>query len=336
MESKVNPTLIGVFILATLALGLGGVFFLSDGTLSHQSTRFILFFEGDVKGLQVGSPVNFRGVKIGKVESMSITYFKESKEFRIPVIIGIDDRRVGIDGVHTGSGVLIGLGDLIKQGLRARLNLQSLVTGKLEIELDFHPKTPVRLVNSNSEYPEIPTIQSSLERIATALEAMPIERITQRLSGILDNIDKMAASGELTQLKDSLVQTIYRLDSVSQQLQQVAPKLIDSSVNTLADTQQMLTEITKTATRSQQLITETEGRLVEAFASWERTMAGGEATFSQLEEVASSAKRVLNQDSPIMTELSVTLRELGAAARAIRLMSEYLERHPEALLRGKQ
>ncbi|MEW8430010.1 MAG: MCE family protein, partial [gamma proteobacterium symbiont of Ctena orbiculata] len=109
MQSKVSPTLIGLFVLATLGLGLGAIFFLSDGGLTHQSTRFILFFESDVKGLQVGSPVNFRGVRVGKVESMSITYYKQRQEFRIPVIIGIDDARVGIDGVHTGSGVLIGL-----------------------------------------------------------------------------------------------------------------------------------------------------------------------------------------------------------------------------------
>ncbi|MBT2969405.1 MAG: hypothetical protein B6D72_11800 [gamma proteobacterium symbiont of Ctena orbiculata] len=336
MQSKVSPTLIGLFVLATLALGLGAIFFFSDGGLSHQSTRFILFFESDVKGLQVGSPVNFRGVRVGKVESMSITYYKESQEFRIPVIIGIDDARVGIDGVHTGSGVLIGLDELIKQGLRARLNLQSLVTGKLEIELDFHPNTPIRLVSTNSEYPEIPTVQSGIEKIASALEAVPIERITQRLTEILDNIEQMAASGELTRLKDSLIQIIYRLDSVTQQLHQVTPQLIDSSVNTLADAQQMMTEITETATQSQQLLAETEGRLAEAFTSWEQTMAGGEATFTQIGSVASSADRLLNQDSPLMNELSVTLRELGAAARSIRLMSEYLERHPEALLRGKQ
>ncbi|MEW8428854.1 MAG: hypothetical protein AB2615_04000, partial [Candidatus Thiodiazotropha sp.] len=119
-----------------------------------------------------------------------------------------------------------------------------------------------------AEYPEIPTIQSSMEKFATALEAVPIERITQRLSEILDNIDQMAASGELTRLKDSLIQIIYRLDSVTQQLHKVAPQLIDSSVNTLADAQQMMTEITRTATQSQQLIAETEGRLAEAFTSW--------------------------------------------------------------------
>jgi paraquat-inducible protein B len=319
-----------------MGLGLSAIFLLSDGSLSHKSTRFILFFESDVKGLHVGSPVNFRGVRVGKVESMSITYFKESREFRIPVIIGIDDSRVGIDGVHTGSGVLIGLDDLIEQGLRASLNLQSLVTGKLEIELDFHPDTPVRLVNAKSEYREIPTIQSSMERIATALETVPFERIMKRLSGMLDEIDRMAASGEFERLKTSMVQIIQRLDSVTQQLHQIAPQLIDDSSNTLAEAQVMLKEITKTATLSQQLITDTEGQLAKAFTSWEQTMADGEATFSQLGQAASSADKVFRQDSPVMSELTTTLHELGAAARSIRNMSEYLERHPEALLRGKQ
>ncbi len=336
MQSKVNPTLIGLFVLVSLALGVVGLLLLSDGRLSHQSTRFILFFESDVKGLQVGSPVNFRGVRIGNVESMSITYFKESQAFRIPVIIAVDDTRVGIDGVQTGSGVLIGLDELIRQGLRARLDLQSLVTGKLEIVLDFQPDTPIRLIDVPSEYPQIPTVQSSMEKLATALEAMPVERIMHRLSGILDTIDQMAASGELERLKVSLVQIVQRLDSVTQQLQQFSPQLIEGSADTIKDARAMLKEVTETAIQSQRLITDTEGRLAKAFGSWDKTMASGEATFSTLEQAASSADRVLGQESPLMTELSLTLRELGAAARSIRIMSEYLERHPEALLRGKQ
>jgi paraquat-inducible protein B len=336
MQSKVSPTLIGLFVVLSLGLGVSAIFLLSDGGLSHKATRFILFFEGDVKGLQVGSPVNFRGVRVGKVESMSITYFKEGRKFRIPVIIGIDDSRVGIDGIHTGSGVLIGLDDLIEQGLRARLNLQSLVTGKLEIELDFHPDTPVRLVNAKSEYREIPTIQSNMERIATALETVPFERIMKRLSGMLDEIDRMVASGEFERLKTSLLQVIQRLDSVTLQLHDITPKLIDDSQDTLADARVMLKEVTKTATLTQQLITNTEGRLATALGAWDQTMANGDAALSQLGQAASSADKLFGQDSPLIRELTATLGELGAAARSIRHMSEYLERHPEALLRGKQ
>ncbi|MCU7933354.1 MAG: MCE family protein [Candidatus Thiodiazotropha sp. (ex Dulcina madagascariensis)] len=336
MLSKVNPTLIGGFVLASLVLGLSAVFLLSNGALSHQATRFILFFESDVKGLQVGSPVNFRGVKIGQVESMSITYFQESQAFRIPVIIGIDDSRVGIDGVQTSSGGLIGLEELIRQGLRARLNLQSLVTGKLEIELDFHPQTPIRLVSTNQDYPEIPTIQSSMEKIATALEAIPIERITQRLSEILDGIDKMMANGEPKQLMASLIQSTGRLERVSQQLLQATPNLLKRSADTLADTQRLLDELTQAAIHSQAIIASTEVRLEKAFASWERTMASGDEAFAKLGQAGVSADEIMQRDSPLMSEMTAALRELGAAARSIRIMSEYLERHPEALLRGKQ
>ncbi|MCU7890802.1 MAG: MCE family protein [Candidatus Thiodiazotropha sp. (ex Ustalcina ferruginea)] len=336
MQSKINPALIGFFVLATLVLGLGSVFLLSNGGLSHQSTRFILFFESDVKGLQVGSPVNFRGVNVGKVESMSITYLQQNNEFRIPVIIGIDDTRVGFDGVKISGGGLIGLDELIEQGLRARLNLQSLVTGKLEIELDFHPDSPVRLVSTDNNYPEIPTIQSSMERIATAIESMPIERITHRLAEILDGIDQMVESGELLRLKASLIQVTQRLESVTEQLLQDTPKLLEGTANTLEDAQVMLAEVTRTAIQSQKMIAVTEGKLGQAFTSWEQTMASGNAAFSRLGQVATSADKILSQDSPVMNEMTVTLRELGAAARSIRIMSEYLERHPEALLRGKQ
>jgi paraquat-inducible protein B len=51
---------------------------------------------------------------------------------------------------------------------------------------------------------------------------------------------------------------------------------------------------------------------------------------------AAAVDELINQDSPLMNNLVRTLDELAAAARSIRIMAEYLERHPEALLRGKQ
>lgn len=329
MQSKISPTLIGSFVLASLLLGLGSLFVFSNGSLAHKSTQFILFFEGDVKGLQVGSPVNFRGVKVGQVESMSITYFHESQMFRIPVVIGIQDARVEVDGVVTSQTGKLELDQLIEQGLRARLNLQSLVTGKLEIELDFMPDTPIRLVSEDARYPEIPTIQSGMEKLATAIERIPVERITQRLSEILDTIDGMLADGEFKRLMSSLVLISKRLDEVSQLLAEQAPVLLNNSNATLTEARVMIADVSDTAKQTQSLIAATDKNLSSAFSSWDRA-------FTQVGETAESADQVLSQDSELMSQLSMTLRELGNAARSIRIMSEYLERHPEALLRGKQ
>jgi paraquat-inducible protein B len=336
MPSKVSPTLVGFFVLASLVLGLGAVFVFSGSKLSHEATRFILYFEGDVKGLQVGSPVNFRGVKVGQVERMSITYSRDSQTFRIPVIIGIEDERVKVDGVMTDEVGKLDLKDLIQQGLRARLNMQSLVTGKLEVELDFQPDTPIRLVDSDSPYPEIPTVQSGMEKLATAIEQLPIERITQRLSEMLDTIDQLAEQGDFKRFLGAMTRIADRLDHVTEVLDHQAPAILKNSNLTLRQAQQSLDEIRQTAIQTRALIGQAEKGLTRAFDNWDRTLASGDKAFHQVDDVAKSANQLLNQDSEVMGQMKAALGELGAAARSIRIMSEYLERHPEALIRGKQ
>ncbi|MEJ2620515.1 MAG: MlaD family protein [Candidatus Thiodiazotropha sp.] len=336
MQTKLSPTLIGSFVLLSLVLGVGALFMLSNGSLSQHATQFILYFEGDVKGLQVGSPVNFRGVKVGQVESMSISYSQESQAFRIPVVIGIQDARVEVEGVVTNEQGMLKLDSLIQQGLRARLNLQSLVTGKLEIELDFMPETPIRLINEDHRYPEIPTVQSSMEKLATAIDQIPVERITQRLSEILDSVDEMMGKGEFKQLTASLLLIAQRLDQVSLLLAEQAPRLLANSDTLLVDAQAMVGELSKAAKQTQHLVAKTETNLTSAFSQWEQTMASGDATFSKAGDTVQSVDHLLKSDSELMNQLTQSITELGRAARSIRIMSEYLERHPEALLRGKQ
>jgi paraquat-inducible protein B len=337
-QEKVNPALIGAFVLGAILLGLATVFYLSGGGLSGQtSKRFILYFESDIKGLQVGAPVNFRGVKIGQVESMQIAYDSRTKAFRIPVVITIDKGKVVFDGEERESEGLFNHQEMIQQGLRARLNLQSLVTGKLEIQLDFEPESELRLVGSGEDkYPEIPTSQSNLEKIASAIEEIPIKRITQRVSEILDTIDRTFGGGEIPRMVESLVQASERLASLTLQLESQTPKLVSSSQQTMDEVQLLIKELNKTTQDTHQLILTSEQRLDKAFASWDDTMASGEKTFDQVRQVAASADQIINQDAPLVREMRDAIREFKQAARSIRVMAEYLERHPEALLRGKQ
>jgi paraquat-inducible protein B len=328
--------MIGGFVLGAMLLGLAAVFYLSGGGFGSHSQKFILYFEGDIKGLQVGSPVNFRGVRIGQVESMRIAYERQSHEFRIPVIVSIDSSKVGFDGDPSLGGKAFHLQSLIEQGLRARLNLQSLVTGKLEIELDLAPETEVRLVGRGGTYPEIPTVQSNLEKLANAFEELPMKRIVRRVSEILDTIDQIVSDGEIPKSIDRIIKVTRRLEAVSLQLEQETPKLFAGSQAALKDTQVLMGELTEAARETRQLIARAEGQLDDAFSSWDATMTSGESAFDQFRQVADSADQVISQESPLMTEMSSTLRELAAAARSIRVMSDYLERHPEALLRGKQ
>ncbi|MEJ2592452.1 MAG: MlaD family protein [Candidatus Thiodiazotropha sp.] len=335
-RGRANPSLIGAFVLAILLLGVGTVFLLSKSGFSSASSRYILYFQSDIKGLQVGSPVNFRGVKIGQVESMSITYDSRTRQFRIPVVISIDSRKVGFSGTQQAMHGLFELNTLIREGLRARLNLQSLVTGKQEIELDFAPDTEPRLIGGNAEYPEIPTVQSNLEKIASAFDELPMERITRRLSDLLDNLDKMLANGEGTTVIETFIRVTQRLDAISAQLDKQTPALLEGGRQALDESRTLMRELTAATRELQTVIHDSGPRIDSAFASWDRTMASGEAAFDQIKRTAGSADAVVRPESPLVSELSTALRELSAAARSIRLMSEYLERHPDALLRGKQ
>ncbi len=335
-QGKVNPGMIGAFVLGAILLGLGAVFYLSDSGFGSQRLKFILYFEGDIKGLQVGAPVNFRGVKIGQVESMSITYEKKTQQFRIPVIISIDGNKVDFDGEEQVMEQVLDLQALIKQGLRARLNMQSLVTGKLEIDLGLEPDSEVRLVGKDNPYPEIPTVESSMEKLANAFEELPLERITRQISELLDSFDEIAAAGEIPKMIERFITISQRLEAVSVQLEQEMPKLFVSSQQTLDETRGLLRELTEATQETRQLLGRSGKQLDTAFANWNTTLASGEATFEQVRQVAESANQTVRQDSPMMTELNAALREMTAAARSLRVMSDYLQRHPEALLRGKQ
>jgi paraquat-inducible protein B len=158
----------------------------------------------------------------------------------------------------------------------------------------------------------------------------------RRVSKILDSIDQIISDGEIPKTVGRFVLVTQRLEAVSQQIEQETPKLLASSQSTLDETRQLIGELNEAARETRQLIARTEGQLDDAFSSWDATMASGESAFEEFQQVAGSADQVISQDSPLVTEMSAALRELAAAARSIRVMSDYLERHPEALLRGKQ
>lgn len=335
-QAKVNPGLIGAFVLGAILLGLVVVFYLSNTGLGSQTHYFILYFQNDIKGLQVGAPVSFRGVRIGQVESMRIAYQHQTGQFRIPVVISIDSNKVDFNGDPQTRTEVLDLQSLIKQGLRARLYLQSLVTGKLEIDLDFDPDSEIRLVGVDDEYSEIPTVESDLEKLASAFEELPLKRITRRVGEMLDSFDQIASDGELPKMVERMIALSKRLDTLSQQLEQAAPGLLASSRSTLEETRALIRELTETTRETRQLIARSGDQLDAAFASWDTTLASGEETFEQVRKVADSADQVIHPDSPLMLEMKSALRELTAAARSLRVMSDYLERHPESLLRGKQ
>ena len=67
MSKSANKTLIGAFVVGATALLLLAIAVFGSGKLFQTTSRYVLFFDGSISGLSVGSPVLFRGVPVGRV-----------------------------------------------------------------------------------------------------------------------------------------------------------------------------------------------------------------------------------------------------------------------------
>jgi paraquat-inducible protein B len=224
MSKHASPTIIGAFVLVAIALVIAAVFVIGGGTYFHKKTRAIVYFERSVNGLRIGAPVKFRGIDIGAVKDIRINMrgaVRDPSHVRIPVVFEIDLDRVkeeGVPEIHLESPTVVKM--LVRQGLRAQLETESLVTGVLYVALDVLPDTPARIVG-DTHYPEIPPARTSREEIPakvqdilTKLAAVDVERLADSLQSTVDHADKLLQSPELER-------AVTRLDAITQRTDKV-------------------------------------------------------------------------------------------------------------------
>jgi len=200
MIKKVNKTAIGAFVVGGAVLLVTAIIVFGSGMLFKQSDKYILFFDGSVKGLSEGAPVVFRGVKIGNVTSVSLIYDEKIKEVLIPVVIDVELARV--KGVPDRFGYP-DYGMLVKQGLRAKLEIQNFITGQLMIGLDFYPDDPLKMYNLIKEYPELPALPISSD-IFKVMDEIPIKEIADNLGKAVVGISRLINSEGISELDKTL------------------------------------------------------------------------------------------------------------------------------------
>ena len=132
-----KPRAIGLFVLGAIVLAVLGLVTFGGSGLFRHGDSYAIHFDESLKGLRLGAPVTFRGVDIGQVTEIRAVYEQDTGAVRVPVTVELRPGALALtDGMAGGSDVLT---DLVARGLRARLDLQSLLTGQLLIALDFFP-----------------------------------------------------------------------------------------------------------------------------------------------------------------------------------------------------
>jgi paraquat-inducible protein B len=257
-----------------------------------EKLHYILHFQGSIRGLTVGAPVEFRGIKIGQVVDIKAEFDQKTLTPRITVLVETEPQRwksLGESNVDHKTEIET----LVAKGLRAQLKTGSLITGQLFVDIDIHPDAPKAQVKYEQKFPELPTIPAPLQIIAarvnqilSKLERVPIEKIGKDLGDTLENVKHLSESKEL-------LEAVQALNATLQETRQLVQNL-DSKVTPA---------ITSTLDQAQKTLVSVEG--------------------------------TLGQDSPLQHEMRQAMKELGEAARAVRILTDYLERHPEALIYGK-
>ena len=302
---RANPAVIGAFVLGAVALGAAAVVVWGSGRFFRHTVTFVSYFGGSVNGLNLGAPVKLRGVQIGSVtqirSKLAPPASLKPEELRIPVWFDVDLEQVS--GLRGGELVLDRghIDELITQGLRAQLQLESFVTGVLYLGLDFFPNTPAVLVHADRpEIFEIPSVPTALERAS---------QIVTRVLAQIDNADIDVAVHSITGAADG-VNELVRSPEVHRAV--IAAREALESIRRLTDTAQPMVK------------------------GVQATSAGARESLHHLDAALADLQTLIDTEGPLSVELTRTLVDLGEAARSVRDLASYLERNPNALVVGRR
>jgi len=205
MSKPVNKTVIGIFVVVALVLVVGAVLLVGSGKFFKKNPKYVMYFQGSVKGLSVGSGVNFRGVKVGTVTDIRMLLDPKDLSIIIPVYVELEPnalRTVGgapiVGALRIGQGVIVPA--LIERGLRAQLEMQSIVTGQLQIALDFYPDRLATFVGADPKTQEIPTILTPLQELAKRAEKIPVEEIFEKMNAAMAGVEKIMTAPETAEI----------------------------------------------------------------------------------------------------------------------------------------
>jgi paraquat-inducible protein B len=325
MSKPVNKTVIGIFVVGAIGLIVAAVLLLGSGRFFKDRPKYVTYFQGSVKGLSVGSPVVFRGVKVGTVTEIRMRFDPKNLDLQIPVYIELGEGNLEIVGAkttHDREIIKKKEQDLIKHGFRAQLATQSFVTGQLMIALDFFPDTPINLVGADPEYPEIPSIPTTLQELQNKLETLPIEETFKKMQNVADGIDKLVNSPEVTRILASAAQGIDDATKLIHEVgQQVKP--LASDISNAAE------EMTKLATT-------TRRDLGDVAHSLTKTSDEAGLAFNKAEVVLSNIEHMTGEVSPLNYTLTKTLKELEMTVLSLRVLVENLDQQPQSVVFGKK
>jgi paraquat-inducible protein B len=318
MSERTSSVLVGAFVVGAIVIAVATGLYFAGGGMGAQKSKVVMVFGGSLRGLTIGAPIALRGVTIGQVTDIDLLLDAESGEVTMAVVGEIDPGTVKVEGKVND----LLRDELVKRGLRAQLNPQSLLTGLLYVQLDFHPDNEPVFADVPFPYTQIPTIPTELEQLRRSLETIDYNAIAVNIDRIASGLDQFLSNPDLQALPGTLRESLVSLGSASDSLKETLTGSGPALAELLDESRSVMGEIGAEIPRLGERLDGTLDRFDEALASTS-------ASLERLEDAAAPGSAPRRQ-------LSTALQELSLAARALRSLARSLEEHPEALLRGRR
>ena len=337
MSQRANPALIGAFVLGALALAVAGVAVLASDSLFRQETTFVSYFDESVNGLDVGAPVKFKGVPIGQVSDILVRLDLSEETFQVPVLYNVD-----LSPLTDASGRTVDLArpDVLQrqidEGLRAQLQMESIVTGKLYIELTFvqNPEPVAAASDRRITEPEVPTILSPMARLgeeATGLVAnlrgFDVNTINENLITLLSKANQKIDDLDVRAINDSVLVAVRSVRQLTE-----APEVQEA----LAELPSLARRMDSTLMDAQSTLRTFEGAVDPTRKDLATTTRDLRETLRSMRETMERTRRMLSTDSGRGYRVDDALASLTEAAEALRVLAVSLERDPSMFIRGKE
>jgi paraquat-inducible protein B len=330
MKTKVSPAIVGAFVIGAFALGIVALLSFGGVNFFQKPQRFIVYFGESTHGLDLGSPVKLRGVRVGRVVAVSIRYDEVRSVSVVAVVCEFSK-----DVVTDTTGAVIDVADptelrnWVKRGLRARLEMQSFATGLLYVALDFvDPKEyPPDPRVSDSKYPVVPFVPSTISEFQAGVAELLAKLKRVDLPGLAKDISSLA----ITARKEI---DGVDLKSLTEQWKKTGTDL--SALASNPEIKKTLENFNAAVADVKSMVAKLDAQIAPTSKDLADTLAEAKKTLQTFSATATAAQTFIATNSSLGENVAATLSQLNEAADAVRRLAEYLERNPNALITGRK
>ena len=334
MIPRPNAARIGLFAIGGLTLLVAAVALLFGSRWLSPTEPAVMHFKGSIYGLQLGSPVVFRGVRLGSVKSMALA--QEKGQLAVPVEIELESQRLeALLGGNARGREALAL--LVIKGLSAQLATHSLLTGQLYVDLDLRPALAPEAVAAEGLI-EIPTTLTRFQSLQDQLDRFDLGRMSEDLTAMLAAARATLTGPELKKTLGELSQASASLSRLLATLDRRAPALTDAAQGTLAQAGKASDRVGSAADR----VTGAADRISAAAELAESALQPGSPLMASVQKAADELARsaaalrsATSDDSASVQSVQRAMGDVSRAARSVRELADLIEQQPQSLIRGR-